>query len=160
MNSSDDMLAQLKGDLVERLRVLGGMFTDLANDEGAERLLSGLVAEDSTELQNLLGDYGLPQLPGIGTCVWVRSVLDSVLTTPNVNERCTLRTDLTADERLLALAIAARYSVLIVGEPGGQYIAPGPLLDELEARHLVTCGSTTTHSSLLGLLGPYERFCV
>jgi hypothetical protein len=160
MNDLHGDLEQLQADLADRLRVLGALFTDLGTEEGAGRLLGSLVAEDSTELNALLDNYDLSHVPRLGRCVWVREVLDSVLATTGTSDRCSLRPDLTARERLEVLALARNYQVLFVGPPGEAVISPGPFLDELKKRHLVTCLNGTTSSGPLGLLGPPTLFCV
>lgn len=76
------------------------MFKDVGTEEGADRLLGSLVAEDSTELNGLVDNYAFSQFPRLGRRIWVREVLDSVLATTGTSDRCSLRTDLTALERV------------------------------------------------------------
>ena len=63
------------------------MFTDLGTEEGAAQLLACVVAEDSTELNGLLDNYGFPQFPRLGLCVRVREILDSVRATTETDSR-------------------------------------------------------------------------
>jgi hypothetical protein len=146
-------------ELAHRLRTLGAMFTDLATEDGAERLLGSLVADDPRDLRELIGRYDLPKFPELGLCVWVREVLDSVLLTPNVDQRCAIRPDLTPHERLSVLLIAGKHAVLLIEPFDEQTIAPGPFLDELKARKLVNCKPTSASTGPLNLLGPPHRFC-
>lgn len=160
MNDIKSDIVQLNRDLADRLRNLGAMFTDFGTEEGAERLLGALVADDARDLHELIGRYDLPKFPELGLCVWVREVLDSVLLTPNVDEHCALRPDLTPRERIMVLALAGRHNVLVTEPLGGQAIAPGPFLDALKALQLVNCEPDTSRTGPLNLLGPHRRFCV
>ena len=160
MNDIKSDIVQLNRDLADRLRTLGAMFTDFGTEEGAERLLGALVADDGRDFHDLIGRYDLPKFPELGMCVWVREVLDSVLLTPNVDEHCALRSDLTPHERIMVLALAGKHGLLITEPLGGQAIAPGPFLDALNALHLVNCEPDSSHSRPLNLLGPHRRFCV
>src|SRR5262245_40988370 len=98
------------GELVEvlasRLRVLGQLFTDLGNSKGAARLLESLLADDPAAFHKIIDRFDLPPFPLQGRCVWVRQVLDDVLLTPTVQERCTLRDDLTVAEQVAVIRIA------------------------------------------------------
>ena len=136
------------------------MFSDLGTEEGAERLLGGLVADDASEFHELIDQYDLPDFPQLGLCVWVREVLDSVLLTPNVDEYRKILSTLTPHQRLMVLAIAGRHKTLLIQPLEGQAVAPGDFLDELKKNNLVECVAASAHARPLSLLGPYERFCV
>jgi len=152
---------EIQKELAYRLRVLGKMFTELGNERGAAGLLKSLLADDPSDFHQLLERYDLPQFPLQGKCVWIRQVVDDVLLSPNVTERCVLRADLTAQEKAAVLRIAARHLVLFVdGELGGQVIAPGPLLEDLKLGGFVTCTEGLRTSRPFSLLGPYEQHCV
>jgi hypothetical protein len=153
-------IERLHRDFGQRLRALGAMFSDLGTDEGAARLLRSLVADDADEFHELIDRYDLPDFPTLGRCVWVREVMDSVLLTPNVDEVCTIASNLTPQQRLTLLAIARKHLVLLIEPLEGQAVAPGPFLDELKEHHLADCKQTSGHVKPLSLLGPYERFCV
>ena len=160
MTEIDSDIERLHQDLADRLRALGAMFTDLATEKGAQRLLGSLVADDGREFHELIDGYDLPDFPKLGKCVWVREVLDSVLITPNVEQVCTILTTLTRQQRMMVVAIARKHEILLIEPVEGQAVAPGPFLDELNANHLVDCKPTGVNVRPLSLLGPYERFCV
>src|SRR6266536_5419894 len=98
MTEIEPDIERLHQGFADRLRALGVMFTNLGTEEGAERLLGSLVADDAGEFHELIDGYDLPDFPILGKCVWVREVLDSVLITPNVEETCTILTTLTPQQ--------------------------------------------------------------
>jgi hypothetical protein len=157
--AAESDIERLNRDFAQRLSALGAMFGELGSDENAQRLLRSLVADDPGEFHEIIDRYDLP-VPELRRCVWVRQVLDSVLLTPNVDEVCSIISNLTPEQRLMVLAIANKHTVLVVEPFAGQQVAPGPFLDELKENHLVDCTAGGGHRRPLSLLGPYERFCV
>src|SRR4051812_30009574 len=90
---------QLHAELARRLAAVGKMFVDLGTEQGAAELLERLVADDRSGFHELLDRYDLPIAP-LGKCVWVRELIDLVLTTPTETERCVVRSDLTPSQKL------------------------------------------------------------
>ena len=129
MAAVESDIERLNRDSPRRLMALGAMFSELGTDEGAERLLRSLVADEPNEFHEIIDRYDLP-VPELGRCVWVRQVLDSVLLTPNVDEVCTILSNLTPEQRLMVLAIASKHTVFVIEPVAGQQVAPGPFLDE------------------------------
>jgi hypothetical protein len=170
----DDRTARLDGlheEMAGRFGALGRLFGELGTPEAARMLFDSLTSDDPSAFDRFADHLDLPML---GKCWWLRSVVESVLRTPTGQvQDCWLREDLTPAERSLYLQIALRYrnptfgglAVLLFEEAHRgfhQVIPPGPFLDELRANGLIECEPlrATFETSVLLALSPPERVCV
>ena len=169
MEKHDANLEHLYQDSAERFKALSRLFGQLGSAKAAQGLLESLISEDAKAFSRLIEPVNIPNLSGLEKCFWLREIIERVFETPkDLVEECSLRDDLTPQERVLFVQIALRHSEgRIIAGPGmdgtwrRRIILPGAFLNELKANGLVTCPKRPTYAvGLAPLLGKPERICL
>jgi len=159
---------ELYGDVSRRFEAVSQLFDRLRTPKATEELLVGLVRGDGATINRLLDGI---EVPVVGKCFWLRSVVERVLSTPTgyVTE-CWIRDNLTQSEKMLLLLISLRHTrdkvaakamEVTLNVDGRRVVPPGEFLDELKANGLVDCAQRMTYDTGTALvLGPPENVCV
>jgi hypothetical protein len=152
-------------EVAARFGALHELSGRLSSPDAVRELVGIMVKGDAAGFNAFLDEL---KLPLTGKCWWAHDMIDTVMrTSGDTEEVCTLREDLTPQERFLYIVIAARYGQLTGGKTGGFHVVgvpmpipPGPFLDELKAAGLVKCTQRPKESDSLPIAGKPYYFCL
>ena len=161
MQKHESDLGGLYQELGKRFEALSELFGKLSSPSAAKELLDSLTLADAAKPFPKIVDIKIPML---GKCFWIREIIEHVVSTPaGFVEECRVRDNLTPSEADGYFSIAWRYRMegTLVAIVYGAAIPPGPFLDELKAKGLVTCeNKMTDNTSVIGGFSPPSRVCI
>jgi len=168
MGRPDPDLSLMYRDYAARFATLSTFFGTLSTPEAVQPLLASLTGDDPRAFGRVIDGVDFPAL---GRCFWIREIVERVISTPRQITECSLRENLTREERLLYLVIAFRHrrenavglsmGTTLSAATGRPVIPPGPFLEELKANNLVNCDTRTiSDTTFQPWLGVPERHCV
>ena len=157
MENRDSNLAGLYQELAERFGALSQLFDQLSSPEAAKELLNSLTLADVAKPFPQIVDINIPMF---GKCLWLRQLIEHIISTPTSEVVCRVRDNLTPYELELYFSIAWRHrDRTVVGKQKAgaihdtsRVVSPGPFLDELKINGLVTCNYETTYNTSVTLV--------